>query len=111
MAIIHLNTDIEERYEIQAQRQAHFPENRIAFYRDFKEDISGDMWDIAKKDHDSFMDYEQGVIPLYILCMRVAHNNYLDRYFEGGAIPTKMMLNELRIMGWDSPTEGAYVIG
>ena len=95
--------DTEMIYLIQEGRQREFPSDRSAFFRDVlaKDDSTKEaVWRIAEKDIQCFNDYETGVITLDILCMRVAKNNFLDRLFNKG-IPKEMMLNELKLMGYD----------
>lgn len=95
--------DTEMIYLIQEGRQSEFPSDRIAFFRDVlaKDDSTKEaVWRIAEKDIQCFNDYETGAITMDILCMRVAKNSFLDRYFKGKGIPKEMMLNELKLMGY-----------
>lgn len=97
--------DMEMIYLLQEGRQMEYPSDRIAFFRDTlapeDEEVSDAVWKIAEKDMDDMTAYEVGGIDLGELCKRIAKNNFLDRYFKGKGIPKEMMLNEMKMMGWD----------
>ena len=80
-----------ERFYIQqAERQQAFPKDRIAFRRD-----------ALNLDQTDLKAYQDGKIGIETLRKRIAYNNYLDAFFPDGKIPMDMMMNELRIMGYD----------
>lgn len=75
--------------EEQSKRQKKFPADRIAFKAThYYEDIL-----LMSKYMDKLITLEQ-------LCKGVAKNNFLDKHFPDG-IPEEMMLNELRLCGYD----------
>ena len=69
-----------------------FPDDRIAFKR-AESTVKADINDLKR--------WANGEITLRSLRKRIAKNNYLDNFFEDGMILEKMMVNELRLMGWD----------
>lgn len=74
----------------QEDRQKNkFPPDRIAFRPE-----------AATEDMTNFKLYNNGDITLKALCRCVAKSNLLDEIYPDG-IPEEMMLNELRITGWD----------
>lgn len=75
----------------QGARQAKFPKNRIAFN---KSEAS------AKDDRIAFARYYRNEITLSMLCEIVARNNFLDDHWDDHKVPEKMMLNELKELGW-----------
>lgn len=74
----------------QFDRQSTFPPNRIAFC---KTASWGDMY--------SMIRYADGMLTLDRLCEIVCENNFLETYFKDKRIPADMMLNELRICGYE----------
>lgn len=81
-----------EEIKKQEVRQLVFPDDRIAFKR-AENTVNADIKDLNR--------WANGEITLRALRKRIAKNNYLDNFFEDGMIPEKMMVNELRLMGWD----------
>lgn len=74
----------------QEKRQRNkFPPDRIAF-----------RLEAVTEDMKNFKLYNEGSITLRELCRCVAKSNLLDELFPEG-IPEEMMLNELRLTGWD----------
>lgn len=74
----------------QEDRQRNkFPPDRIAFRPE-----------AATEDMTNFKLYNTGNLTLKALCRCVAKSNLLDEIYPDG-IPEEMMLNELRITGWD----------
>lgn len=83
-----MNSTDRRRVE-QAERQANFPSDRIAFAKQ-----------AAQKDAAALADWASGATTFAWLRAEIAKNNYLDEYFPNGMIPEEMMKNELKIMGW-----------
>jgi len=83
-----MNSTDRRRIE-QAERQANFPPDRIAFCPS-----------TASADQAALADWASGVTTFAYLRAKIAENNYLDEYFPNGMIPEEMMKNELKIMGW-----------
>lgn len=73
----------------QEEKQKRMPKDRIAFRPE-----------AATEDMVNFKAYSNGDMSLQTLCKYVAKANLLDGIFPDG-IPEEMMLNELRLTGWD----------
>ncbi len=71
------------------RQQYKFPKDRIAFRKEAYQD-----------DMRVLKLWKQGVMTTEALCVEIAWNNYLNEYFENGAIPMDMMTKFLEDTGW-----------
>ena len=79
-------------YEMQAMRQADFPEGRIAFMTKSKDEDCADL-----------KRYVEGEISFRTLRKKIAVNNYLEKYYSDGMIPAKMLKDFIESSGWKRP--------
>lgn len=75
----------QKLYDEQAFRQQKFPPDRICFYTSANS---------AQKDQSDMAAWKNGEITLPMLCVRLAHNNFLEEVTEAQA------LKALKDLGW-----------
>lgn len=86
----------ETRADIRARQESRqtekFPPDRIAFIKSAAIDDQIDL----KKYRDGKMTFDQ-------LRRSIAEHNLLDKVWVDGMIPERMMMHELKLLGWSKP--------